>query len=77
MKIILLTLILISCGGKPNENILTGLVPSGGTYSSPIPPTESENHNASCGLNPYRNPEGYCFATKDGKKVRVGGGCCN
>jgi len=81
IKITFLTFTLISCGAKPNPDILTGLVPSGGTYSAPIPtsnpPIVSENHNAGCGLNPYRSPEGFCLAKKEGRTVRVGGGCCN
>ncbi|MFI5391209.1 MAG: hypothetical protein ACHQYQ_07600 [Bacteriovoracales bacterium] len=78
MKFIFLTFILVSCGKNPNPNpnLLSGLVPLEGTYSSPILPTVSENNNI-CGLNPYRTSEGYCIATKDGRKVRVGGGCCN
>ncbi len=42
-------------------------------------PAESQlpRPNYQCGIDTYRTPKNYCYATKDGRKKRVANACCN
>jgi len=63
----------------PGSQTPTTTTTSATTNTVTTAPTATHSgttESSSCGISPYKTPGGYCYANKNGKKVRVANSCC-